>query len=862
MPTIDTGDRGTWERRARLAEALEAARHEFIADARLGHGGVRAHVRLSDRVDALVGQIVASARKETDARIAVCAIGGYGRRRLCLHSDIDLLIIVDGRIGAAEERFVKAVLHPLWDLRLTVGHQIRELAELADPSERERLERDNPEFLLALTDTRFLWGLEDIAIAVRAPVAGAGSEQAPAVIGALLGLVSRRHAQFNDTVYQLEPDVKDAPGGTRDVDAARLLHAFAAAQGAAADDMIRLNEAEEFLLRTRAILHLDTGRNLNVLTHPLQEIVAEALGYLGSHAHQRVETLMSDYFRHARGVNRALERARRLARPPQAPIARRPLGDNVEVVADGVRFVDPAQAMRDPDAWLRLFARAVEQGVPVSDETLALLERVVDRLPGPDFVDTEFDRQVLLDFLRPRPGLYARLTEMRDCGLLSRIFPEFERIQCRVIRDFYHRYTVDEHTLLTIRNLESLVDPASASRRRFSALLGELHAPELLTLALIYHDVGKWKDEDHATESVRMATTMLDRLKLSPEHRHTVDFLIGQHLQMSHIAFRRDSEDPEVVRRFADLVGTEEQLKMLCLMTLADVGAVSPETLTPWKEELLWRLYVDTYNHLTLAYADELIDRRQAGPPSLLADRPGDIDEAEIVQFLGGLPRRYLALFSPETIFRHVRLARAIQPDHVHLFLERKADVWDLTVVTLDKRYLFSNISGVLAYFGMNILRGQAMTNTNGLVVDVFEFTDQEGFFHHNPDAIPQFQQTMQDAVAGLLEVPALLKGRRRSPMYRRPHRVEPIIHFDNEHSHRYTILEIVADDAVGLLHRVSRVISEQGCDVDLVLISTEGHKAIDVFHLTRDGAKVDDAAQSALKDNLAHMLEAAHETH
>jgi [protein-PII] uridylyltransferase len=862
MPTTETGDRGIWERRARLAEALDAARHEFTADARLGHGGVRAHVRLSDRVDALVGQIVADAREQTDARVAVCAIGGYGRRRLCLHSDIDLLIIVDGRIGAAEERFVKAVLHPLWDLRLTVGHQIRELAELADPSERERLERDNPEFLLALTDTRFLSGVEEIATAVRAPVAGPGSEQAGAVISALLGLVSRRHAQFNDTVYQLEPDVKDAPGGTRDVDAARLIRAFMAPQGSGGDDIVRLNEAEEFLLRTRAILHLDTGRNLNALTHPLQETVAESLGYLGSRPHQRVETLMGDYFRHARGVNRALERARRLARPPQGPAAPRPLGDNVEVVADGVRFLDPTQAMRDPDAWLRLFARAVEQGCPVSDEALALLERVVDRLPGPDFVDTEFDRRVLMDFLRPRPGLYARLTEMRDCGLLSRIFPEFERIQCRVIRDFYHRYTVDEHTLLTIRNLETLLDPASASRRRFSALLGELHEPELLTLALIYHDVGKWKDEDHATESVRMATTMLDRLTLSPEARHSVDFLIGQHLQMSQVAFRRDSEDPEVVRRFADLVGTEEHLKMLCLMTLADVGAVSPETLTPWKEELLWRLYVDTYNHLTLAYADELIDRRQAGPPSLLADRPADIEESEIVQFLGGLPRRYLALFSPDTIFRHVRLARDIRHDHVHLFLERKADVWDLTVVTLDKRYLFSNISGVLAHFGMNILRGQAMTNTNGLVVDVFEFTDQEGFFHHNPDAVPQFHQTMQDAVAGLIEVPGLLKGRRRSPMYRRPHRVDPIIHFDNEHSHRYTILEIVADDAVGLLHRVSRVISEQGCDVDLVLISTEGHKAIDVFHLTKDGAKVDDAAQRALKDNLAHMLEAAHETH
>ncbi len=864
MSITDTGDREVWERRARLAESLDAARNEFAADARLGHGGVRAHVRLSDRIDGLLTEIVDDSLSQTAARVAVCAIGGYGRRRLCLHSDIDLLIIVDGRIGAQEERFVKAVLHPLWDLRLTVGHQIRELAELADPSERERVARDNPEFLLALADTRFLAGSPEIADAVRRPFAGANAEQASAVAAALLILTSKRHAQFNDTVYQLEPDVKDSPGGIRDVNAARLIRTFAdiPASPTSADDVVRLSEAEEFLLRTRSILHLETGRNLNVLTHPLQETVAETLGYSGSRAHHQVELLMGDYFRHAREVSRVLDRAQRVARAPRVPVPSRPLDDNMEIVVDGVRFVDPTQTMRDPDAWLRLFARAVDEGCAVSDEALSLLERVVDRLPGPDFVDTEFDRQVLMDFLRPRAGLYDRLTEMRDCGLLSRIFPEFERIQCRVIRDFYHRYTVDEHTLLTIRNVESLLDPANASRRRFAALLSELRNPELLTLALIYHDAGKWKDEDHASESVRLATTMLDRLKLSPESRHTVDFLIGQHLQMSHVAFRRDSEDPDIVRRFADLVGTEEHLKMLCLLTFADVGAVSPETLTPWKEELLWRLYVDTYNHLTRAYADEVIDRRQTGPPSLLAERPADIPEAEIAAFLGGLPRRYLALFSPDTIFRHIRLARDIQSDHVHLFLERKADVWDLTVVTLDKRYLFSNISGVLAYFGMNILRGQAMTNTNGLVVDVFEFTDQEGFFHHNPDAVPEFHRTMQSAVAGSVEVTALLRAKQRSLVYRRPQRVDPVIYFDNEHSHRYSILEIVADDAVGLLHRISRVISEQGCDVDLVLISTEGHKAIDVFHLTKDGAKVDDATQATLKDNLAHMLEAAHEAH
>jgi [protein-PII] uridylyltransferase len=309
-------------------------------------------------------------------------------------------------------------------------------------------------------------------------------------------------------------------------------------------------------------------------------------------------------------------------------------------------------------------------------------------------------------------------------------------------------------------------------------------------------------------------------------------------------------------------IGTEDLLKQLCLLTFADVSAVSPDTLTPWKEELLWRLYVDTYNHLTLAYADELIDRGQVDVPSLGAARPDDISEEELSQLLAGFPKRYLALFDAESIYRHVRLARDIHPDEPRLFLEQKAGVWELTVVTVDKPYLFSNICGVLSYFGMNILRGQALTSPTGLVLDVFQFTDQEGFFQHNPTATPQFYRVLQDVVAGSIDITALLRGKERSVLYRRSQRVAPVIYFDDEHSQKYTVLEIIADDALGLLHRISRTISSQGCDVDLVLISTEGEKAIDVFHVTKGGVKLDETAQVALKDGLARMLEGEHEAH
>jgi [protein-PII] uridylyltransferase len=445
---------------------------------------------------------------------------------------------------------------------------------------------------------------------------------------------------------------------------------------------------------------------------------------------------------------------------------------------------------------------------------------------------------------------------MHDCGLLGRVFPEFQAISWRVVRDFYHKYTVDEHTLLTIRNLERLGTTAEAYRIRFRNVLGDLAAPELLVLALLLHDVGKWRDDEHALESVRMAEDVLDRLHVSGEARAMVLFLIRHHLRMSLAAFRRDTEDPEIVREFAELVGSEERLKMLTLMTLAYVEAVSPETLTPWKEELLWRLYVDTYNHLTQRYADEVIDRNQAGLNDLLGERPDDVSEAELTQFLEGLPRRYLQMFSREAIYRHVRLARDIHPDEVHVSLEQNESVWTLAVVTLDKPFLFSNICGVLSSFGMNILRGHAFTNPSGLVLDVFTFTDDERFLELNRDAHEPLTAVLQDIVAGKADVTAQLRGREQSVFQRKAPRFLPTVRTDNATSGRYTILDIIADNALGLLYRISRVISQHGCDVDLVLIATEGEKAIDVFHITKAGAKLTEAEQHALTSDLQRTLE------
>jgi [protein-PII] uridylyltransferase len=847
--TVSTAENDSQIRKERRTTLLAAAREEYALEARQGRGGRAVVSRFADQMDGLIRTIVQEAQEFVTQPVVVCALGGYGRRALCLYSDIDVLILFEHPLAQAEARFVNAVLQPLWDLRLALGHHVRELSDLNE------VDTTNPEFMLALLDVRHLAG--EAPLFARLVERVSDPDRTRGVIDPLLALVQQRHEEFNDTFFQLEPDIKSAPGGLRDIVATRHLQRLQPEADRRDQDTVapeRMHQAEEFLLRVRSALHLQAGRDVNVLTHELQEQIAEMLGCAGSRPQPRVEALMGEYFMRARAVTRALASVRRAVRP-RVGVETRRVGRQLEIGADGARFVNVERAASQPSLWLELFRIAIDQGCDVSSQALTCIEQCVGRYSADDFVGTEGERQQLRNILKPRRGLYARLSEMHDCGLLSCIFPEFAKINSRVVRDFYHKYTVDEHTLLAIRSVESLRDAETASRKRFHSILQELRTPELLTLALLFHDVGKWRQSDHAEESLRLAQGMLDRLELPDDERQTVEFLIRQHLQMSQVAFRRDSEDPHIVGQFADLVGTEERLKMLCLMTFADVDAVSPDTLTPWKEDLLWRLYVETYNRLTLGYADDLLARDEAGIAVLIAGRPDDIAEAELSRFLEGLPRRYLRSFGLGTVYRHVRLARDIHPDEVHVLLEKHGDVWELTIVTLDKPYLFSNISGVLSYFGMNIHRGQAMTTPDGLVLDVFEFTDEEGYLRQNDSATGEICRTLEKVVAGSVDVTALLRGRVRSTLHRRRQRAAPIVHFDNEHSRKYTVLEILAEDAPGLLYRISRVISSQGCDVELVLIATEGKRAIDVLHVMKGGGKLSDADQGALKQELERVL-------
>jgi len=530
--------------------------------------------------------------------------------------------------------------------------------------------------------------------------------------------------------------------------------------------------------------------------------------------------------------------------PPVPPAQAVPLDDLLAIAGGRVTFLDVDRAAADPRVWLRVFQAGVERNLPIADTALELIRAQTSFLTPDEMLWGRTERQRFIALLGPREGLSARLQQLRDGGVLAVLFPGF------------YREGTDAHNFAAIARLERLLGESDLTGTRFGTMLRELHSPELVVLALLLHRPAAWRDHD-PVKAADLALPALDLLQLELDARHAVDFLIEKQQQMAQFAFRQDTTDPEVIARFAaalmgaaqlNSLSSEEHLKMLCVMTVGDLGSGAREPLTSWRAELLWRLFVDTYNHLTIAYGDEVIDRDGAARTVLHRDRPADISEAELTRFLEGLPQRYLTLFDPASIYQHVRLWRNIGPDDVHSFVTRKGDAWELAVVTLDKPFLFTKICGALVSLGLDILRGQALTSGSGLVLDVFQFVD-----YVRPLNQAELTQLLSDVVAGQVDIGARLAAQRGAAGQMPP--ALPRLYFDNDSSQRYTVLELVADDVPGLLHRVSGALSSFGCEVDLVLISTEGDKAIDVFHIQKNGAKLIESDQLALTESLERAI-------
>jgi [protein-PII] uridylyltransferase len=466
----------------------------------------------------------------------------------------------------------------------------------------------------------------------------------------------------------------------------------------------------------------------------------------------------------------------------------------------------------------------------------------------------------------PSAGLSLRA--MHRLGVLDAVVPEFRAVDALVIRDLYHRYTVDEHTLLAIEGLHALRHATYDPDRRFAEILAEVEQPELLYLALLLHDVGKgMPGENHVQSSLEAAERACPRLGLAPYERDLVVFLIRNHLEMSLTLQRRDIFDPEAVRVFSELVATPERLKMLCLLTYADIRSVNPESLTPWKAEMLWQLYAASANHLARSvdgtrFAPSAGSERELlevvrGSPALAAlAKP-------LAAFLDGFPRRYLKLHSADEIAAQFEMARHLEerlvagdPQAAEAQLRERRGQFELTVVTRDRPRLFAALTGVLSAWGMNILKADAFSNRAGLVLDSFVFADLYDTLRLNPEERGRLLGDMEDAAAGRRAPDAIPRRRfARSAAARSRATIATEVTFDNTCSASSTVFELVARDRPGLLHRISELLADSACNIEAALVETQGEKAIDVFYLTQRGKKLSEEEAQALRETLLRSL-------
>jgi [protein-PII] uridylyltransferase len=761
--------------------------------------------------------------------LAVVAVGGFGRQELFPHSDVDVLVLFENEaVVSASKETMAAFLRALWDQRLRVSHSVRTVAECCE------LHEGNIELSISLLDRRFLAGDRGLyeKLAGRLPKFLHGQREN--LIQRLGRLTRARHARYQDTIYHLEPNVKETPGGLRDLHLAGWLAKLRQVPPETPED------ARRFLHSVRCFLHVESGRDNNLLSFDAQEEIAGPGG---------AADWMREYLRHARRIHRSAMRSLETSEGAGGSLLAqfrdwraRVSNADFTVARERVYLKSPHGFQPDPELALRLFRFVARHGFRLAADTERRLAEHLPALRG-WFARGGALWPALREILE-LPHAVLALREMHDAGVLGALFPEWERIDCLVVRDFYHRYTVDEHSLVAIRTLAELRAAKDPARRRFADLLAEIDHPAALYFALLFHDTGKGSGVvPHAQESVKQAEAAMERIGMPAADRKAVRMLIERHLDLSASMTLRDIDDRATARALAARIETVERLKSLTLVTYADIGAVNPAAMTPWRLEQLWLVYLAAHRELTREL-DTVRIEASAAPPAM-------------ADFLEGFPVRYLRTHSEAEIAAHVELDSACRTMGVAVDVSRRNGVYQLTVATRDRQFLFASLAGALSSFGMNILRAEAFSNRQGRVLDTFAFADPLRTLELNPPEVDRLRLTIERVALGKADVKELLRRRPAPAPPSREARIRPSVGFDDEASAGATLVEIVAQDRPGLLYDLASAFSEAGCNIEVVLIDTEAHKAIDVFYVTRGGRKLDPGAQSALGERLQSILEA-----
>ncbi|MFY9842652.1 MAG: [protein-PII] uridylyltransferase [Terriglobales bacterium] len=799
---------------------------------------------------------------------ALVATGGFGRGWLFPHSDIDLLFLYNGGTSEAEIKDpIRRFSQELWDLRLKLSPATRSLAEC------ERLDPNNVEFAISLLDCRYLAGDRELFSRLHEKaVPRLVGRDCQSLIQNLAEITRARHHKFANTVFHLEPNVKDGPGGLRDYNVANWLALISAMEKLKVwpdtktllpvSSRRAFDAALDFQMSVRCFLHFRHGRHDNTLTWEAQdEAAARKIGASDAEITNAADW-MRVYFGHVRSVHRVCNQLLEEIPAAWSSLYRQFQGWRARVVSDDFSVVDgliflksqSAGGLRDPEMLLRLFHFMAEHGLKLSTTTEYKVEQALPALAATPPRGAEL--WLYLQETLVQPHAADALRAMNALRLLALLLPELKGIEALVVRDFYHRYTVDEHSFLAIEHLHRLKESKSEWDQRFAELLGELEQPELLYLALLLHDSGKAVPSDnHIEGSLQLTDSCTSRLDLDAVDRETVRYLVASHLEMS-AAMRRDIFDPANVKSFAEKVGVPERLKMLCLLTYADIKAVNPEAMTPWKADNLWQLYIACANYLSRS-ADERVHTGNDASSLAHLRSLAPVAGKKINIFLEGLPQRYLRIHGASDVLAHAEMASRLGQDGVQLNLKQVRHWYELTLITTDRPFLFATVSGALAAWGMNIVKANAFSNAAGMVVDTFYFTDRFRTLEMNLQEWDRLTRSIAAMIKGEADVARLLRDRLKSEKVNGTKvKIATQIEFDDSSSAHSTLLQVLTQDRPGLLYRMCSLVSKHECNIEIALIETEGQMAIDVLYLTSGGAKLTPNRQAALGKALREELQ------
>jgi len=857
-----------------LQEQREALRQRL----REGATGGEVVQAFSDFMDGLLmakfREVIQQGNAEIRASWQECclvAMGGYGRRELSPYSDIDVMILIQGHQPEMAQGISKGVFHHLWDLGFQVGHSVRSIPECLE------IGRTDLPACTSLMESRFLGGNPTVFQEFKRKFdRRILKRQAKRFVQDKIEERQLEYAKYGGTIFLLEPNVKKSKGGLRDVHLVQWVGQARYGAGTIQElsnrglltlqDYQVLQDAQEFLWRLRGFLHFEAGRAQDILTFDDQVRLAEIYGLTDLPNLLAVEQYMQQYFRHTAGVHdrclRFLEQAQELSWVhhmrrwwPSSLIEGHFRREDHRLTISSEKILG---VLESPILLLRLFELSHEQELSIDSQVLHELSQHLATVPNERFHTNEVSR-IFRGILR-RPGrIWKTLEAMHQAGLLEKLVPAFARVRGLMQFNQYHKYTVDEHSLLAVKEAERL--------QTDQGIMGEVYRKiedkDILHLALILHDLGKGRSGDHCKIGQELAHLTADRLGLSQPEREVLAFLVFHHLVMSHTAFRRDLNDPKIIQAFAQKMITVPVLQKMFILTVADISAVGPEVMTKWKESLLGELYSHTYEamvegqpssptasgkivlppaaRVALLNAMALQWGEPSGPPS---DWSSWVDER-----LSQLPDWYVTSTPPEQMAAHLLAMRNLssRPTHVEGRFNGELGVSEYVLITRAqaKPGLFMQVTGVLAALGLEVLNAQIMTLADGTVLDIFSVNDADCEGQPSDFRLHEVSQEIQAVVQEEYSVDHVFERRRRLtfgrqfPTGRRP--TEVLI--DNEVSDSYTVIDVFADDKPGLLFVLAKTLVQLDLSIHMARIGTRLDQVVDVFYVTTTlGEKIHDA--------------------